>query len=193
PARRSLPSPARAPCPRRGTLGGGSLGGGTLAPAPLRARAVIAAIGEKFESQRARERRRLDQAHGDAVSQPVRQAAALADEGMAILVVAKIFAADGARGNEAVRAGVVELDEQTGAGGAGNVSLEGCADAVGEEMREQAVEGFALGFHGAALGGRDLRADLAHRRRALLLRQRAIAELPGADEAAVNHRRALPA
>src|SRR5262245_62670211 len=117
----------------------------------------------------------------------MRQAAALADECMAILVVAEIFAADGARRNEPVRAGVVELDEQTGAGGAGNVPLEGCADTVGEEMREQAVEGFALGLHGAALGSRDLRADLAQRRGILLLRQRAVAELQGADEAAVNH------
>src|SRR5262245_64191023 len=112
---------------------------------------------------------------------------------MAIFMVAKIFAADGAPGNEAVRAGVVELDEQTGAGGAGNVSLEGCADAVGEEMREQAVEGFALGLHGAALGGRDLRADLAQRRRVLLLRQRAIAELQGADEAAGDHQAGIAA
>src|SRR5215470_7659085 len=96
---------------------------------------------------------------------------------MAVLVVAKIIGADGARRDEAVGAGVVELDEQAGAGGARDVALEGRADAVGEEMREQAVEGLALGFHGAALGGRDLRADLAERGDVLRRRQSAVAEL----------------
>src|SRR5262249_59768760 len=106
--------------------------------------------------------------------------------GMAVLVIAEIIGADGARGDESVRAGIVELDEQAGAGGARDVALEGCADAVREEMGEQAIEGLALGFHGAALGGRDLCADLAERSGVLLLQQSAVAEPQGADEAAMN-------
>src|SRR5437016_1744903 len=127
-------------------------------------------LGEKFESQRACDRRGLDEPHRDAIAEAVRLAAASADQGMAILVVAKIVGADGARGDESVRAGIVELDEQAGAGGARDVALEGCADAIGEEVGEQAIEGLAFGFHGAALGGRDLRADLAERGDVLLLR-----------------------
>src|SRR6516165_4279299 len=158
---------------------------GALARPPP-ARAVIAAFGEKFESQRARDRRGLDQPHRDAIAEAVRLAALSADQGMAVLVVAEIIGADGARRDEAVGAGVVELDEQAGAGGARDVALEGRADAVGEEMGEQAVEGLAFGFHGAALGSRDLRADLAERGDVLLLRQAAVAEPHGADEAAVD-------
>src|SRR5947209_5166585 len=70
--------------------------------------------------------------------------------------------------------------------GARDVALEGRADAIGEEMGEQAVERFAFRFHGAALGGRDLCADLAERGDVLLRRQSAVAELQGADEAAVD-------
>src|SRR5215467_14273085 len=66
------------------------------------------------------------------------------------------------------------------------MALEGRADAVGEEMGEQAVEGLAFRFHGAALGRRDLCADLAERGNVLLLRQSAVAEPQGADEAAVD-------
>src|SRR5262249_60303066 len=106
--------------------------------------------------------------------------------GMAVLVIAEIIGADGARGDESVRAGIVELDEQAGAGGARDMALEGCADAIGEEMGEQAIEGLALGFHGAALSGRDLRADLAERSGVLLLQPSAVAQPQGADEAAMN-------
>src|SRR2546421_190752 len=146
----------------------------------------MAAFGEEFEPQRARDRRGLDEPHRDAIAEAVRLAAASADQGMAVLVVTGIIGADGARGDEAVGAGVVELDEQAGAGGARDVALEGRADAIGEEMGEQAVERFAFRFHGAALGGRDLCADLAERGDVLLRRQSAVAELPGADEAAVD-------
>ena len=68
-----------------------------------------------------------------------------------------------ARRHEAVGAGIVELDEQAGAGDAGNAALEGRADAVGEEMRDQPVDGLALGRHGAALGRGDLRGDFGQR------------------------------
>ena len=79
---------------------------------------------------------------------------------MTVLVVAEIFIANGARRYEAVGAGLAQLHEQAGAGDAGDAAIEGRADAVGEEMRDQAVGGLALGQHGAALGGRDLRTDL---------------------------------
>src|SRR5262245_63264678 len=102
-----------------------------LTPPPP-ARAVIAAFGQKFESQRARDRRGLDQPHRDAIAEAVRLAAASADQGMAVLVVAEIIGDYGAREDEAVGAGVVELDEQAGAGGARDVALEGRAYAIGE-------------------------------------------------------------
>src|SRR5262245_38611010 len=96
---------------------------------PVAAVAVGATLREELEAQRAGDRRRLDQAHRDRIAEPVRHAAAIADQGMAILVVAEIFVTtDGARRYEAIGAGVVELDEQPGASGAGNMALEGCAD-----------------------------------------------------------------
>ena len=56
------------------------------------------------------------------------------------------------------------LTNRPGAGRAGNVPLERCADPVGEEMGEQPIECFALRLHGAPLGGGDLRADFGERR-----------------------------
>src|SRR5262249_25265153 len=138
---------------------------------------VIAALGEKLESQRARDRRGLDQPHGDAIAKAISLAAARANERVAVLVIAEILAADGARGNEARRAGTVELDEEPGARGAGDMAGEGCADAIGEEMREQPIESLPFGFHGAALAGRDLRTDLAERG-GILLRQQATVPEP---------------
>src|SRR5262249_59622345 len=138
------------------------------------------------ESHRAADRPASDQPHCDEMAEGVRLAAVSAEQGMAALVVAEIMGADGARRDEAVGAGVVELNEQAGAGSPGDVALEGRADAVGEETGEQAVEGLAFRFHGAALGGRDLRADLAERGDVLFLRQSAVAEPQGADEATVD-------
>ena len=122
-----------------------------------------AALGQKLEAQRAGNRRRFHQLDGDAVAEPVGLAGAVADHGVAGLVVAEIFVADGARRHEAVGAGLVQLHEQAGAGDAGDAALESGADAVGEEMRDQPVIGLALGHHGAALGGGNLRADLGQR------------------------------
>src|SRR5262245_37809143 len=116
---------------RRGTLGRRALRPGAAAP-------VGAAFRDELEAQGAGDRRRLDQPHGDRIAESVGYATAIADHGVAVLVVAEIFvAADGARRNEAVGAGVVELDEQAGAGGAGDVTLEGGADSVGKKMGEQ--------------------------------------------------------
>src|SRR5262249_3831695 len=117
---------------------------GCALASPPSARAVIAAFGQKFESQRARDRRGLDEPHRDAIAEAVCLAALSADQGMAVLVVAEIVGADGARGDESVRAGVVELDEQAGAGGARNVAPEGCAAAIREGMGEQAGGGVGV-------------------------------------------------
>ena len=69
----------------------------------------------------------------------------------------------------------------------GNAALEGGADPIGEEVREQAVEGLALRLHGAPLGDRDGGGDLAQRLRIHALGERAVAKLAGADQAAVDH------
>src|ERR1700732_1716699 len=99
------------------------LGRGPLPPDAAAGRGA-AALGQKLETQRARDRRRLDQTHPDAVTQTVGFAAAVADQGMAILVIAKIIRSYGARRYESVGAGVVELHEQAGTGGARNMALE---------------------------------------------------------------------
>ncbi len=60
------------------------------------------------------------------------------------------------------------------------------ADPVGEEVRDQAVRGFALGLHRAALGGGNASRDLVqrlHRRRS---RQAVVAEAQRPDERAVH-------
>ena len=62
-------------------------------------------------------------------------AAAIADQRMPVFVIAEILLADGTCRNEAVGAGVVELDEQAGAGGAGDMAFEGRADASGNTIR----------------------------------------------------------
>src|SRR5262249_6049112 len=121
-----------------------------------------------------------------AIAKAISLAAARANQRVALLVIAEILAADGARGNEAVRAGVVEFDEQPGARGAGDVAGEGCADTIGEEMCEQAIESLPFGFHVGALVGRDWRADLAQRGGVLLRRQAAVAEPQRADEPAMD-------
>src|SRR5690349_3512865 len=157
-----------------------------LAPHVPAAGPCIAARGKKFESQRACDRRGFDQPHRDSIAEPVGLAAARADQGMAVLMMAEIVVADGARRDEPVGAGVIELDKKAGAGRPGDVTLERRADAIGEEMREQAVERLAFGLHGAALGSRDLRTDLAQRRGVLLWRECAVTEPQRPDEAAMD-------
>src|SRR5207302_1469760 len=113
------------------------------------------AVREELEPQRAGQRDRLDQPHRDMVAQPVALAARAADQRMAVLVIAEILVADGARRNEAVGARVVELDEQADAGHPGDATLEGGADPISQEMRQQPVESLAFRLHGAPLGDRD--------------------------------------
>ncbi len=105
---------------------------------------------------------------------------------MARLVVVEIFVADGARRHEAVGAGLVQLHEQAGAGDAGDAAVEGGADAVGEEMRDQPVVGLALGHHGAPLGGGNFRGNLGKPLVIGGLGQGAVAELERADQPAMH-------
>ena len=93
------------------------------------------------------------------VAELIGLAGARADQRVMGLVIAEIIVAERAGGNEAVGAGVGELDEQPGVGGAGDAALETGADLFGEEGRDQAVGGLALGGHGAALGGGNARGD----------------------------------
>ena len=53
-------------------------------------------------------------------------------------------------------------------------------------MRDQPVVGLALGLHGAALGGRNLRGDFGQRRVVLAFRQAVGAEFSGADQPAMH-------
>src|SRR5579862_6809992 len=106
-------------------------------------------MAHKLETQCASNRRRLDQLDADRIAEPVDFG--MTDKRAAAFVKAKIFIADGAGRNETVGAGLIELDEQTGAGDAGNMPAECRADAISQKMRNQAVCGLALGLHGAAL------------------------------------------
>src|SRR5262249_31106434 len=105
---------------------------GFARPARATGAGPLAAFGEELETERAGDRRRLDQAHRHRVAEPVARPAAVADERMATLFIAEILGADVARRDEAVGARVVELDEQAGAGDAGDVALERCPDALGQ-------------------------------------------------------------
>src|SRR5580704_1466833 len=71
---------------------------------PLRAR-----MAHKLETQGARHRRGFDQFDRDRIAEPMRFR--VTDEGPASLVEAIILVADQARRNEAIGAGVVELNE----------------------------------------------------------------------------------
>src|SRR5205823_2223278 len=106
--RRARSSPPRLLLARRALLTRGML---PRAPVGLLrpARQTMAALRQKLEAQRARDRRRLDQPHAHAIAEPIALAAADADERMPVLVVAEIFGADRARRDEPVGAGVVEL------------------------------------------------------------------------------------
>src|ERR1700692_2659358 len=121
-----------------------------------------ARMAHELETQGAGDRRGLDQLHGDRIAEPM--GFGMANECAAAFVKAEIFVADEARRNETVGAGVVELDEQAGAGDAGYMAVEGRADPVGQKVRDQPVGGLALRLHGAALGGGNAGGDLGQRR-----------------------------
>ena len=143
------------------------------------------AFGKDLEPQRAGDRRGLDKPYGDRIAQAVGCRAA--DKGVGGFVVAEVFVApDGARRDEAVGAGLVELDEQARARDARYVAVEGGADPVGEEVRDQPVGGLALGLHGAALGGGNAGGDFRQRTDVGALRQPVGAELLRADQGAMH-------
>ncbi len=105
---------------------------------------------------------------------------------MAALVIVEIFRAKGSDRDQPVGAGLAQLDEQAGAGDAGDAALETRADAVGEVMRDQAVDGLALRLHRAPLGQRNMRGDLTEGFRRLAVGQGAFAEPERADQRAVH-------
>src|SRR6185369_5891771 len=65
---------------------------------------LIAPFGGKLESQRAGNRRGLDQLHRHGIAEPVAFAGVVADQRVARLVIAIVIVADGACRNEAVGA-----------------------------------------------------------------------------------------
>ena len=112
--------------------------------------------------------------------------AARADQRVARLVIVEVFGPERADRDQSIGAGVGEFDEKPRAGDAGNAALKGCPDTVGEEMRNQAVSGFAFRLHGAALGDGDLRCDLAQALHSFGLRQRAFAKAQAPDQCAMH-------
>jgi len=154
---------------------------------PLRrTRSAARLLIDEPEAERASNRRRLDEFDGDRIAEPVRRRAA--DKSAAGLVKAKIFVADGARRNETVRAGFVEFDKQSGARHPGNVPVENRADAVGQEMRDQPIGGFALGLHGPAFGGRNVCRDLGEAARIRSIRQAVGPEFERSDQRAMDNK-----
>ena len=105
---------------------------------------------------------------------------------MTLFVIAEIFVADGARRHKSVGARLAQFHEQTCAGDTGNPALEGRTDAIGEEMRDQAVVRLALGQHGAALGGGNLRADLRQGFLIGAVRQTVVAEFQCAYQSTMH-------
>src|SRR5713101_1721096 len=120
-----------------------------------------AAFRQQFEPQGTSYGCRFYQTDVDNVTQPVHGATAPSDQRMACLVVIEVLSPQRADRYKTVGAGVGKFDEQSGPGDAGDAALKRGSDAVGEKMRDQAVGGFALRFHGAALGDGNLGGDLA--------------------------------
>src|ERR1700740_1700093 len=105
-----------------------------------------------------------------------------ADKSAARFVKEKILLADSARRNKTVGAGFVEFDEQSGAGHPGYVAIEDRTDAVGQEMGDQPVSSFALGFHGPSFSGGGVSGDPAKPARIAAGRHAVGPELERADQ-----------
>src|SRR5271163_4155145 len=101
--------------------------------------ARLACMAHELETQGAGDRRGLDQFDGDRVAEPV--GFGIADKGAASFVEAEILVADKAGRDKAVGAGLVELDEQSGARHTGNMPAKGRPDAVGQKVRDQPIRG----------------------------------------------------
>ena len=134
----------------------------------------------KTKSQRPGNRRGLDKLDSDRVAEPV--CFRMADERATRLVETEIFVADGTCRDKTIGAGLVELNEQAGTGYAGNVPIEDGANAVGQEMRDQPIGGFALRLHRTAFGDRNVRRDLTQRASIDIVRETIQSELLRADE-----------
>src|SRR5437899_4644502 len=134
PANSSAPLPLVA-----GLAVGSALLGALLSSQPARRRApmslrenarsgIAASFRQHLEAQCTGDRRRLDEAHRDCIAEPIGLCAGVADQRVGALVVAEIFLAERRRRDEAIGAGVVELDEQAGARDAADVPVEDGAD-----------------------------------------------------------------
>ena len=128
-------------------------------------RPFAASARKQIEAQRACDRNGLHQPHRDAVAEPIGFAGRASDHGVAILVILEIVVADIACRYESIRAGFVKLHEQSGARDAADAALEGRADPVGEIMRDQPVDGLALGRHRAPFRGGNAGRNFVQRRR----------------------------
>src|SRR5262249_44010658 len=80
----------------------------------------------------------------DNVPQPVHGSAARADQRVTRFVVVEVLASKRADRDQPVGAGIVEFDEEPGAGDAGNPASKGGADTVSEKMGDQPVGCLAL-------------------------------------------------
>src|SRR5439155_5596350 len=89
--------------------------------------------------------------------------------------------------DKAVGAGIVQFDEKSRAGNAGDVAAELCADLIGQKVGQQPVEGFALRFHGAPLCRRDGGSDFPECADISVLGQTVRAHAQGSNEAAMNY------
>src|SRR5205814_3722440 len=105
----------------------------------------------------------------------------IADQCMAGLVIPEIIIAEAAGRDEAVSAGVVELDEQPRPGDAADAAFEGRADLLAQEMRDEPVDRLALRLHGAPLRAGNIGRDLAERAHVVAVRQAVVAALHRAD------------
>ena len=97
------------------------------------------AFRQKFEAQRARNRRCFDKFYCYGVAQPVGFAGARPHHRVTCFVVPEIFVTNRAGRNETIGAGFAQLHEKAGARNAGDATLEACTDAIGEKMRDQPV------------------------------------------------------
>src|SRR5829696_8833906 len=115
-----------------------------------------ASLGEDLEAQRPGDGRGLDQLHLHLVAETIGFTRVVAAHGVGSLVVAVVIVTDGGRRNEAVRAGLLQLDEEPRLCHPRDLSTECGPDPVGKEVRDQAVDCLTLRRHGAALRRRDL-------------------------------------
>src|SRR6516225_3694284 len=149
-----------------------------------RTRRAAGMLTDQSEAERAGDRRRLDKFDGHRITKPARRGAA--DESATGFVKAKVLLADAARRNKTVGAGFVELDEQSGARHPGNMPVENRPDAIGQEVSDQPIGGFALGLHGAAFGGGNVGRDFGKAARVGGIGQTVSAKLERADQGAMD-------